>query len=339
MAILSANEYVNRAVAEFLTQGIGDFFVNKGNIFDITSMGHRGDKSTEFRLRGLSNIIQDRDPSSIAANTTQTMSTYEVSKTKHYWGTKQVIISKGDIDRAYGSLMTAFKLNPAMYTVSPTMDMAIAALVASQINDNIVHQLQNIGLAAAVGAITNNSLAYEDQKDVSIDDTIILDMLDRFGDRAETITTMTMKRRQKTNLLKQKLLDKIDPLYYDIANKGDTDGVQGRVLYVTDSTAFNGANNTAGNPTEIVLGLTQGSIIVEISEMPQINIETKNGSQNIITSFQAQGAFTVSIKGYTYSTTAGGTMSELATPANWTQVATNVKDTAGVGLRVSKVMV
>ena len=63
------------------------------------------------------------------------------------------------------------------------------------------------------------------------------------------------------------------------------------------------------------------------------NLETSNGKERIVTTFQADFTFGLALRGYAWDTTGGGkspTDVELATGGNWQKVATSIKHTAGV---------
>jgi hypothetical protein len=82
-----------------------------------------------------------------------------------------------------------------------------------------------------------------------------------------------------------------------------------------------------------VLSLVSGGIVISNASDLISNISTVNGNERIDTTFQADYAFGVGIKGFAWDEANGGkspTDAELQTGTNWDQYATSIKDTAGV---------
>lgn len=93
----------------------------------------------------------------------------------------------------------------------------------------------------------------------------------------------------------------------------------------------------AGSPTDYVsLGLVPGAAIVERNTDFTQNIDTRNGDENILRTYQAEWSYNLGIKGFTWDKTAGGkapTNASLATGTNWVETATSHKHLAGVAVR------
>jgi hypothetical protein len=106
--------------------------------------------------------------------------------------------------------------------------------------------------------------------------------------------------------------------------------ILGKVMIVTDAPAL----YETGTPNkQKALGLAESAAIVHDGADLVSNIQTSNGKERIETTMQIDYTFGLGLKGYAWDTTSGGkspTDAALATGANWDQVATNVKQTAGV---------
>lgn len=106
--------------------------------------------------------------------------------------------------------------------------------------------------------------------------------------------------------------------------------VLGRVMIVTDAPAL---RETGTGADCKALGLVAGGVIVHDIGDLVTNTETSNGKNRIETTWQADYAFGLGLKGYAWDTASGGktpTDAEIATGANWDKVATSIKHTAGV---------
>lgn len=84
------------------------------------------------------------------------------------------------------------------------------------------------------------------------------------------------------------------------------------------------------------LGLTEGGITVSSQNDFNSVIVPKTGKENITNAYQAEWSYGVSVKGYGWKVSSGGSNpndTALATSTNWEKVATSHKDTAGVLLQ------
>jgi len=109
-----------------------------------------------------------------------------------------------------------------------------------------------------------------------------------------------------------------------------TDGF-GRRFVVTDCPSL---YDTTGSPhVTRALGVTENGIIVEDNGDYDSVIQELTGNENIQRQFQAEYTFNLKLKGYQWDTTNGGkspTDAAIGTQTNWDQIATSVKDTAGL---------
>lgn len=81
------------------------------------------------------------------------------------------------------------------------------------------------------------------------------------------------------------------------------------------------------------IGLQAGGVVVEESERPRALIRVEGGLENLTVLMQFEFAYNISVKGYSWDTTAGGvnpTDAAVALSTNWDAVVANKKDKAGV---------
>jgi hypothetical protein len=104
-----------------------------------------------------------------------------------------------------------------------------------------------------------------------------------------------------------------------------------RPALVTDASAL----TVSGD--DIILGLTAGGIVVKDLGTDDMLLEKVGGNENIEMQFQAEWDHSLAIKGFTWDVQNGGANpsdAALTTSSNWDKVVNDIKNTAGVGLRV-----
>lgn len=159
----------------------------------------------------------------------------------------------------------------------------------------------------------------------------------KFGDRSQKIMTWLMHSNSVFGLTGQTLTDKIVNVA-DPAIKQNQVFAMGRPILESDIPALTDAAVSVNPVTYNVLGLVTGALIIEESEPDEVWIEPVTGTfENLVVSYQAEYAFTITIKGFKWDVGNGGsnpTDANLGTESNWDQHATSIKDTAGVRLKV-----
>ena len=115
---------------------------------------------------------------------------------------------------------------------------------------------------------------------------------------------------------------------YQIGNVSVREDAQGRRFNVSDVPALFDA--TGGASLQSVLGLTVGALALETSPLI-MKAQDVLGKENLKVIMQGEYDFTMGIKGYQFKDgVKSPTDAQLTTAANWTRIATSVKDTAGV---------
>lgn len=111
---------------------------------------------------------------------------------------------------------------------------------------------------------------------------------------------------------------------------GDIAGAMGLVLVVTDEDAL----ITSGTPdTYHTVLLQQAGATIEESEPATMAEETITGEENITREWQMEYAFNLSLRGFKWDTSGGGSNPDeatLGTGSNWIKAATNNKSLSGV---------
>ena len=217
------------------------------------------------------------------------------------------------------------QLSWIMENPEAAIDAAATALAEAMLADQL-----NTAIAAGVAAIGNVAAAVHDVSAAvspassRLDYRAINGAHAKFGDMSATIVADVMHSTAAHGLVDLNLANG-QGLF--TAGSVRVIDVLGRVTVVTDAPALIAGANVK------VLGLTSGGLIVHDGGDVITNTDTANGKQRIEATFQADYTFGLAIKGYAWDTATGGkspTDAALATGANWDQIVTSLKHTAGV---------
>lgn len=199
-------------------------------------------------------------------------------------------------------------------------------VVSRNMAEAIMSDMLNTTVAALVGAIeAQGSATVHDGATGPLSYADINSAHAKFGDHSSLIIANVMDGTTYHALIGQNLTN--------AANLFQAQGVTivdvlGRAIIVTDAPAL---RETTTDKDEKVLGLVADAAVVHDARDLITNIETSNGLERIVTTFQADYTFGLGLKGYAFDASKKSpTDDELATGGNWTKIATSIKHTAGV---------
>jgi len=215
------------------------------------------------------------------------------------------------------SQMTYLQKNPeeAIANISRTLAEAIL--------DDQLNMAIGAGVAAIgnVAALTNDISATAGISQSALNNTHAL-----FGDASMRLTAQVMNGATYHKLIGEALTN--TNTLFQAGNVTIVNILNKRVI-VTDSPSL----YLSGTPNKAyVLNLVVGAIIVSDSGDLIVNIETSNGSQRLVTSFQSDSTYTMGLKGYAWDITNGGKSpldAEILTGSNWDLYVSDNKNTAG----------
>ncbi len=205
------------------------------------------------------------------------------------------------------------------------------ALQSQQLSDAIIQDQLNVGIMAAVAALANNAGTFLDGQANGISQGALNNSHALFGDRSLALTAQIMTGATYHKLIGEALTNANTLFSSDsvlVLN------ILGKVVIVTDSPSLyaTGTPNLAS-----VLSLQASGIVISNAADLITNIDTTNLKQRIETTFQADYAFGVGVKGFAWDEANGGSSpedAEIGTGSNWDKYVTSDKDTAGVLLQV-----
>lgn len=203
-------------------------------------------------------------------------------------------------------------------------------VIAQGFADALLADQLNTVVGCAVAAIENfpalvNDVSAETAGAGALTQSVINGSHAKFGDMSGMLRADIMTGAAYHKLIEKGLAN--GERLFESSNV-TVQSILGKTLVVSDIPAL----LEAGTPNKTkVLSLVAGALIVDNSSDIITNLDTSNGQTRIETTWQADYSFGVKLKGYAWQTAAGSSPDDAAlfTGANWSNVMTSVKHTAG----------
>jgi len=305
------NEYLKNTTIETLAQDVEKFNAASAGAIRLTTQGIDGDFLQESFWAGLHGAQRRVDR--YAANADQAATALAQ---KQYDAVK--------VAGGFGPILW----EPSQLAWIQKSPEEALEVISRNLSEAIVADQLNTVIAALVAAISNQAAAVNDvSATAGVTYAAINAAHAKFGDASARLVAQVMNGTTFHNLIGQNLSNA-----QQLFRAGDVTIVDilGKAVIVTDAPSL----FAAGTPDkQKVLSLADGAGMVMDGSELVTNIETSNGKGRIETTFQADYAFGVALKGFSWDTSNGGkspTDADLATGANWIMAANNVKGTAGV---------
>lgn len=278
----------------------------------LSSGAMQGDFSTETLWTRIPNLVRRRNPYTPATALTKTkLGMAAMSKVKVAGGTNPVELDKYQFswilkspEEAAAKMSQQLAEDSMADMVGTAIKTFVAAVGAQATN---LHD-GTAGVASLGGLVTAAS---------------------KLGDRSDSINCWLMHSKSMFDIWGASLANASQ--LFNFGNiKVLTDGF-GRPFVVSDNPAL---SYVSSGTKYRILGLTDGAVTVE-NNLADFNsaIVDGVGTENITRTFQAEWAWNLSLKGFTWDIANGGAApsdAALATATNWDKVATSHKDLAGV---------
>jgi hypothetical protein len=309
------SEYAYSTMTEMQDQQIGLFNAATRGGLVLQSGNHQGDYSDEAMWAKISGLVRRRNAYGSGAVAEKVLEHLTETSVKVAAGTPPVRIDPG--------MMKWIQRSPEEAGVVVGRQMAEDS-IADMLNTAIMCY------TAAVGQVAN--VVYDHSSTGPMSLIALNKGAAKFGDRASALVAWVMHSKSAFDIYGEALTN-ANRLFVFGNVRVIEDGF-GRPLVVTDSP--NLILPDAGGPGVdhyLALGLTPGAVVVSQNGDFTDNVETKNGDENIIRTYQAEWSYNVSVQGFAWDKTNGGkspTNSALGTATNWDRYATSDKDLAGV---------
>lgn len=307
------SDAIYTTATEILDQQIELF--NAATNFGITmsTAPFKGDYSDEVSWKKLSGLVRRRNAYGTGAVSAIDLAMITDTMVKIAAGTPPV------------------NIDPGMFAWLQKSPEEAGTVIGKQLAPDMMADMLNIAIGAgyaAMSAITGK--IYDGTGDTP--DTLNPLMLSKgsakMGDAYQKLVCWVVHSTPFHNFHQSNVTNSAGLFTYGTVNvQVDT---LGKPIVVTDSSYL----ITAGTPNVYHnLGLVQGAINVTGNADLIANIETTNGDENILRTYQSEWSYNAGVKGFAWDKTNGGASpnnAALVTATNWDKIATSEKDLAGV---------
>lgn len=305
------SQYIKEATIETVSQEIDKFNASSNGAIILSATGFDGDFLQESMFASLHSAQRRVDR--YGANATQV-------------STPLAEVQKNSVKVAGGFGPILWR--PADLEWMQKDEAGAIEAISRNLSEAIIKDQLNTGILGAVSAISNIAGL---TNDISASGAVTYSAINnghaKFGDRSTSLVASVMSGAVYHRLVGQNLANS-EQLFQ--SNGILVVDILGKATIITDSPAL----SEAGTPNkDKVLSLSSGGIVISDGTSLVTNIDQSNGKQVIETTMQADYDFGIGIKGFAWDTANGGkspTDAEIATGTNWDQIATSIKDTAGV---------
>lgn len=318
--LINYNEQFYGGFIETVQTNLDVFNAAGFNVMNLITRFHNGLRTQEaFFTR--SNGVYRRTLGSTAAHTPANLPSDEIKGVKLFDAVH------------YETTLQSFKLQGMS-------EDEIAFVAGQQAAGDIMEGWREAALSSLVGAYKLAALqpagADELVNDITaaattnLNSVALIDTMKLFGDKASRIQAFLMHSSCYWDLVKDQHTSTTADGVADMVIMQGTPATLGKPVIVVDSPALINDNGSAADSYN-TFGLVPNAIVVEESEERSTLLETVGGLNNLVYRVQSEYAFTVKLKGLSYtSATDNPSNATLATSAVWTKKHTSKKDLPGV---------
>lgn len=311
------NEYAYSSYSEVLRQQVDLFNAATGGAIVLAAAANQGDfNETAFWGKVSGGLVRRRNAYGSGAVAAKSLAHKEDVSVKVAAGTPPIEINPGQfrwIQRNPEEAGAVLGQQLAVDTIADMLNTSLGAVYAALAQVTAVIYDATANAAAADKLPTWNNLNNGQAK---------------FGDASSQILAWVMHSTPMHKLYGSNLTNAEQLFNYGTVNV--LRDPFGKLLIMTDSPSL----FLAGTPNKYhILGLSAGAALIGQNNDFDANEETKNGSENIERTYQAEWSYNLSVKGFAWDKGNGGhspTDAALLTASNWDRYATSEKDLAGV---------
>lgn len=309
LQVFNKQTYV--AMTETVAQDINKFNEASQGAIQLINEPFSGDFNIEASFKAIAGLVRRRNSYGDGAVTAKRLEQMLDVAVKVAAGTPPIEYEKQQY--------LWIQQNPELAAISIGEQLAKARLA----------DMLNSGILGASSAISGNTDAVHGSGSDAASFRLLNKGAAKLGDRSGAIRAWILHSTTMHNLFDNALANSENLFRYDGVNV--VRDPFGRVFVVTDAPALIGDN--AGTAFYNTLGLVEGAVVVNDNNDFNAELVPIVGNENIKYQYQAEWTFGAGVKGYAWDTTTGGkspTDVAIGTPTNWKQIASSVKDTAGV---------
>ena len=225
------------------------------------------------------------------------------------------------------------RVDPGMFEWIQKDPAEAGVVIGQQLAGDTLADMLNVALMAGAAALSGvAALTYDgsDAGDGKMNFPTFNEGQRLLGDRAQEIAVWVMHSTPLFDIYGAALANATGLFTSSNGKINIKQDPFGRLFCITDSPSL----VVAGTPNEYrSLGLVRGALRVETNGDYTSNIDTKNGNENIVRTYQAEWSYNLGVKGFAWDKANGGkspTDSALAVATNWDKYVTSPKDGPGI---------
>lgn len=320
-------------IIEGIDQSVQVLNEQAGGAIRVITANTRGEFEKRSFFQRIDNLIIDRDPEDLSAIAAQKLTQGEVK-----------------------DILKNYTIGPVRNTLDGfrkmTQDPSLMSFVIGvQNGGELALEFLNNGLASLVAAIGSEAAMVWDNTDAGNaartgGSTISHRAMNRaaglMGDRRSALRAIVGPSAVATELFDNQLTEKLGEVSGSLVY-GASVGTLGLPMWVTDSPALTFEVNvgTEQDPEMVtkhrVLMLTENALVIQQQDYMDVHTEVEGGRANLTAFYQAESAYLLRVKGFSYDGTNAPTAGELADSGNWDYAFASLKDGPGVMLIVADI--
>ena len=313
-------DYFTTGMLESLEQDVS--VLNSTGAIAVVTANTRGLYTKQSFFANIDDLITDRDTASVAPVASKKLSEKEIKNILHSYKIGPVRQSI-DSFRKNGQTPEIFSFvvgqAAGQHMAQRYLNVGLSALVAAMKSEaGMVFDNTVPANAAKTGGATMNSRALNRAKAL-------------LGDKQARARLIVGPSAVFNELVDWQITEKLGEVSGQ-AIYGGSVGTMGLPLYITDSPAL--TFEEGGDTKHNVLILTDAALVLDAQDYMDIASEIEMGLENLVTAWQAESAFLVKVKGFSF-TGADSDSASLSTVANWDFIYESVKAGPGVLLVVA----
>lgn len=310
------HEQLYAGMNETIMQNVDAFNAASGNAIRLVPREARGHFLEEAFFKEISSLIKRNDPTTVSTSADDKLESDDVTSPKLSW--------KFQVANTIDSLKRI-----------ASNEQEFSFLLGEQIAVGKMEYMLERGILAAVtclGKSSNNYVQF-----LSAGQTLNYDRLvdgnAKFGDNASNIRCYVGHSKQWHDLQKESFDVTVENVAGTSINAGTIPSL-GKTMVMTDSSNLKDADGASTSPDVAsykMLGLVENGIVVSEVGSDRVVDDIITGEGPLFIRLQGEGDFLVTIKGFQYDEDpVNPNDAAVGSAANWTQVATDTKSTAGV---------
>ncbi|MCP9289996.1 major capsid protein [Gracilimonas sediminicola] len=306
-------DQVHAGMNEFIQQNVDVFNGASSNAIRLVPLESRGHFREESFFKEIQNLIKRNDPATLGSSNDDKLTQDDVVSPKISW--------KFQVKNTIDSFLRI-----------ASNEQEFSFLLGEQVAAGKMQYMLERGIIAAVTCLGLSSNNYVTSTGATMDYDKLVDGNAKFGDRASRIVAYVGHSKQWHDLQKASFDVQVENVAGTGINAGTIPSL-GKAMIMTDSANLKDTDGASTSPDVAsykMLGLVENGIVISEVGQDRVVDDVITGDGPLSLRIQGEGNFLVTIKGFQYDEDpVNPNDGALGTAGNWSQVATDTKNTAG----------